>query len=320
MHIKYYGELIAVCTALSWSIGIFPFTEAARRLGPNPLNHFRIALAVVIIAICAFAFFHTSPIQLFTTPRSYHWIWFGASGVVGLALGDYYGFTAFAILGPRIGSLFSTLAPTAALFLGYFVLDERINFIGILGILVTIAGVAWLTLSRKDDNTNMQVHFGNKKKGIIFGVLSALCQGAGLVMAKKGLQHTIDGTEISVIQATFIRMTIATSVMYSITIVRGKLKEMTKPILENQNNGLPHLVAGTFFGPVLGVGLSMYAVSLTAASVAQTIFSLVPVMVLPLAFFIKKEKITTKAVLGSLLAIVGVIVLVWRDKISLFLG
>ncbi len=320
MHIKYYGELIAVCTALSWSIGIFPFTEAARRLGPNPLNHFRIALAVVIIAICAFAFFHTSPIQLFTTPLSYHWIWFGASGVVGLALGDYYGFTAFAILGPRIGSLFSTLAPTAALFLGYFVLDERINFIGILGILVTIAGVAWLTLSRKDDNTNMQVHFGNKKKGIIFGVLSALCQGAGLVMAKKGLQHTIDGTEISVIQATFIRMTIATAVMYSITIVRGKLKEMTKPILENQNNGLPHLVAGTFFGPVLGVGLSMYAVSLTAASVAQTIFSLVPVMVLPLAFFIKKEKITTKAVLGSLLAIVGVIVLVWRDKIQLFLS
>ena len=320
MHIKYYGELIAVCTALSWSIGIFPFTEAARRLGPNPLNHFRIALAVVIIAICAFAFFHTSPSQLFTTPRSYHWIWFGASGVVGLALGDYYGFTAFAILGPRIGSLFSTLAPTAALFLGYFVLDERINFIGILGILVTIAGVAWLTLSRKDDNTNMQVHFGNKKKGIIFGVLSALCQGAGLVMAKKGLQHTIDGTEISVIQATFIRMTIATLVMYSITIVRGKLKEMTKPIIDNQNNGLPHLVAGTFFGPVLGVGLSMYAVSLTAASVAQTIFSLVPVMVLPLAFFIKKEKITTKAVLGSLLAIVGVIVLVWRDKISLFLG
>ena len=320
MHIKYYGELIAVCTALSWSFGIFPFTEAARRLGPNPVNHIRLVLAVILLTLFSALFFHTSPIQLFTTPLSYHWIWFGASGVVGLALGDYYGFTAFAILGPRIGSLFSTLAPTAALFLGYFVLDERINFIGILGILVTIAGVAWLTLIRKDDNTNMQVHFGNKKKGIIFGVLSALCQGAGLVMAKKGLQHTIDGTEISVIQATFIRMTIATAVMYSITIVRGKLKEMTKPILENQNNGLPHLVAGTFFGPVLGVGLSMYAVSLTAASVAQTIFSLVPVMVLPLAFFIKKEKITTKAVLGSLLAIVGVIVLVWRDKIQLFLS
>ena len=32
MHIKYYGELIAVCTALSWSIGIFPFTEAAKKV------------------------------------------------------------------------------------------------------------------------------------------------------------------------------------------------------------------------------------------------------------------------------------------------
>lgn len=320
MLTNYYGEFIAICTALSWSLGIFPFTEAARRLGPNPVNHIRLVLAVILLTLFSALFFHTSPIQLFTTPLSYHWLWFGASGIVGLALGDYYGFTAFAILGPRIGSLFSTLAPTAALFLGYFVLDERINIIGILGILVTISGVAWLTLSRKDDNTNMQVHFGNKKKGIIFGVLSALCQGAGLVMAKKGLQHTIDGTEISVIQATFIRMTIATAVMYSITIVRGKLKEMTKPILENQNKGLPYLVSGTFFGPVLGVGLSMYAVSLTAASVAQTIFSLVPVMVLPLAFFIKKEKITTKAVLGALVAILGVIVLVWRDKILLFLS
>ena len=320
MHIKYYGELIAVCTALSWSIGIFPFTEAARRLGPNPVNHIRLVLAVILLTLFSALFFHTSPIQLFSTPLPEHWLWFGASGIVGLALGDYYGFTAFAILGPRIGSLFATLAPAVALFFGYFMLGERINFIGIVGILITIGGVAWLTLGRNNENVDEAFAFGNKQKGILFGVLSAVCQGAGLVMAKKGMEYSIDGNEISSIQATFVRMIIATLVMYTITTLRGKMREIHEPILENKNKGLAYVVAGTMFGPVIGVGLSMYAVSLIPASVAQTIFSLVPVMVLPLAFFIKKEKITTKAVLGALVAILGVIVLVWRDKISLFLS
>jgi drug/metabolite transporter (DMT)-like permease len=93
--------------------------------------------------------------------------------------------------------------------------------------------------------------------------------------------------------------------------------EITRPALQNQNNGLIYTFAGTIFGPVIGVSLSMYAVSLLQdkPSIAQTIFSLVPIFALPLAYLFYKEKITLKSIIGAFIAIIGVMSLIWRDAL-----
>ncbi|MBK9798514.1 MAG: DMT family transporter [Bacteroidetes bacterium] len=141
MNSTYWGEIIALLTALSWSIGVFPFTEASRRMNPNAVNHFRMLLAMISLGILLMLLYRLNPKELFTSALPQHWFWFGLSGVVGLALGDYFGFTSYAILGTRLASVFSTLAPGAALILSYFMLNETINFIGILGMAITISGI-----------------------------------------------------------------------------------------------------------------------------------------------------------------------------------
>jgi drug/metabolite transporter (DMT)-like permease len=314
---SYLGEIIAVATTISWSIGIFPFTEAARRLGPDSVNHFRLILAVLFLTILSLVFLPVSFSGLFSSPLPEHWLWFGLSGVIGLALGDHFAFTSYAILGPRISSIFSTLAPAAALFTGYFVIGERINVIGVFGILITIAGVIWLTLS-KSAKAQMQDHeHGTKEKGILYGMLSAVCQGVGIVLANKGFTYQIDERDLPFFQATWLRMVTATVVIFFISFCRGKLKTYAMPVLENKNKGILYTVAGTIFGPVIGVSLSMLAVSLlhNKPSVAQTIFSLVPIFALPLAYVFYKEKITVKSLIGAFIAIIGVVVLIWRMEI-----
>ena len=315
------GELVALGTTLSWSIGIFPFTEAARRMGPNAVNHIRLIFAVIFLTVISVLFLPLSFSELFTSPLPEHWIWFGASGLIGLALGDYFGFTSFVILGPRIGSIFTTLAPAAALISGFFLIGERINIIGIMGILITIAGVVWLSMSRGNKETMKDHAIGKVGKGIFFAILSAICQGVGLVMANKGFETQINNTDLPFFQATWIRMISAAAIMYMITIARGKFSEVTQPVLENKNNGLIYTLGGTIFGPVIGVSLSMLAVSLlnNKPSVAQTIFALVPVFVLPLSYLFYKEKITLKSIFAALIAIAGVIVLIWRDDILAFI-
>jgi drug/metabolite transporter (DMT)-like permease len=317
----YLGEIVAFGTTISWSLGIFPFTEAARRLGPNPVNHFRLVLAVIFLTILSLVFLPLSFSDLFTSPLPLHWLWFGLSGVVGLALGDHFGFTSFAILGPRIASIFSTLAPAAALATGYFMIGERINIIGIIGILLTIAGVIWLTLTKSAKLLMKDHEHGNKEKGILFGILSALCQGVGIVLANKGFEYQQNGIDLPFFQATWLRMICATVVIYLITISRGKLIEYTKPVLANKNNGIKYTIAGTIFGPVIGVSLSMLAISLlhNKPSVAQTIFSLVPIFALPLAWIFYREKITVKSLLGAVIAMAGVIILIWREEIMAFI-
>lgn len=319
---SHLGECVAILTTLSWSIGIFPFTEAARRLGPVSVNHFRLVMAVIFISVIAWCTLPISFSELFTSPLPEHWIWFGLSGVVGLALGDHFGFTSFAILGPRIASIFSTLAPAAALFTGYFIIDERINIIGIIGIFVTIAGVIWLTLTKSEKSKMNDQEYGNVNKGIVFGILAAFCQGIGVVLANKGFTYLSEGETLPVFQATWLRMVSATVVIYLITISRGRLKQVVKPILENKNKGNVYTLAGTIFGPVMGVSLSMWTITLlqNKPSVAQTIFSLLPIFALPLAYVFYKEKITLKAILGAIIAIVGVLILIWREEILLRLS
>ena len=319
MQSTYWGEIAALLTALSWSIGIFPFTEASRRMNPNTVNHFRLLLGVILLAIYLMISVPMSPRELFSGALPEHWLWFGLSGLVGLALGDYFGFTAYAILGTKTGSVLTTLAPGASLLLGYFMLGEQLNWIGILGMGITIAGIIWITLSKKEQAKIPDNEFGKKEKGIFFGVLAALCQGFGLVLAKKGMSFKVEDMPLSSVHATYIRLFAATAITYFITIISGRIKAINAPLWSNQNQGMKYIIAGTIFGPTLGVALSMYAVSLINVSVAQTIFSLVPVIVLPLGFLFYREPITLKSAFGATVAISGVIILIWREQLAAML-
>lgn len=316
MHFQYYGEIMAILTTLSWTICIFPFTEASRRLGPNTVNHYRLLLAVFLLSIILIAFKGYRFIQLFSEPHLNNWIWLGLSGVIGLTLGDYFGFTMYAIVGTRLGSIFASLSPGAALLFGFILLDETINFIGIIGIIITSLGVAWISLSKAEHAQIPDHGYGKISKGILFGVLSAICQGIGLVLAKKGFFNPNINEEINPIHATWIRMITATITIFAVSVIAGKIKNISLPFINNQNNGIKFMVAGTIFGPVIGVSMSLYTISVLNVSISQTIFSLVPVFVLPIANWIYKEKITFKALLGAVIATLGVIMLIWREEIS----
>jgi drug/metabolite transporter (DMT)-like permease len=311
------GVLFGLLTTITWAIGIFPFTQAARRLGVNPLNHFRLTLATIFIAlICLFIssqqFFH-----VFSSDYSQAWLWLGLSGVVGLTIGDYFAFEMYAILGARLGSVLTTFAPAAALLLGWMLLDDHMSVIGIIGIIITIIGVNYISLGKKERVKIDTSRHGKISWGIITGILAALCQGAGLVLAKKGMVlEQNSGITIQPFHATFIRLSIATLSLFLFTLLSGKIKSVIAPLMTNRENGLKYAVAGTIFGPTLGVSLSLYTVSLLEPSVAQTIFSLVPVAALLIARILTKEKITFHSLTGVVVAMVGVFILIWRDHIE----
>jgi len=68
-------------------------------------------------------------------------------------------------------------------------------------------------------------------------------------------------------------------------------------------------LGGSFFGPFAGVTLSLYAVQHTAVGVASTLTSLAPIILLPMDYFLFKERFGWQAVAGTLLAMAGVVLL-----------
>ena len=72
---------------------------------------------------------------------------------------------------------------------------------------------------------------------------------------------------------------------------------------------LVFMALGALIGPVLGVSASLLAVQHAEIGVASTLMALPPVIVLPISYFVFKEKVGWQAIAGTLLAIVGVAVL-----------
>ena len=108
------GFLAACGTLFSWSFGTLAFLNASRRMDPGLLNRARLLLAVVATFVLASITMQVWPWQLFSNTGINQWMWLGISGVVGLALGDLFGFTSLRILGARRQSVLSTIAPAAA--------------------------------------------------------------------------------------------------------------------------------------------------------------------------------------------------------------
>lgn len=308
------GEFIAILTTLCWSLGIFPFTEAAKRIGAAPLNQYRLFLAWIIISLILIVFNSYSLVTLFTKPIPYHYLFLGASGIIGFTIGDYCSFTSFKLLGPKLGSLYTTFAPGAALLIGYIALNETINFIGIIGILITVSGVIWLTLSKKDSAEANKIGYTRDKKGIAFGIIGALCQGTGLVLSKVGMDYHDDGV-LPTLHAVWIRLLFAFVAAFIFSLLTKKLISNSKPIFRNEKNNLPYLFLGTILGPVTGVTLSLLTIQKLEVAVAQTIFALLPLFVLPISFIIYKEKITIQSIFACILALCGVLILIWRNNI-----
>lgn len=308
----FIGTTAAVGTAMSWAICVFPFTAASNRLGAAALNHLRLLMAVAMLTLLIVIIYHDFR-ALFGLPQPEQWLWMGASGVLGLALGDYFAFRAFSLVGPRLTTVFNTISPGAALLVGLFLLGETVNGVGLAGMAITLAGVVWIILEQPQKAAPV-VQGVIRRRGILFAVLSALCQGTGLALAKKGMDVAA-AHPLHPVHVAWIRMVVATGTLYIVTTISGRWKTVHAPIFQNSGKAIGYAFLGSLFGPVLGVSLSMAATAHIQVSVAQTIFSLVPVLVLLITFATRQEKITVRSILASLLAVAGVVILVWRDTL-----
>jgi drug/metabolite transporter (DMT)-like permease len=307
------GIIAALITLGCWTIGTFSFTKAAKLYAPVSVNRVRLLYALILLSFITCIGFQFNPFALFSKPVALQWIWLGISGIIGLSIGDHFAFTAFKIIGSSRTSLFNTFAPAAALVGGIFMLNENINIIGVIGMLISIIGIAWFIKSNAHNHEELDRKY--LLKGIIYAVLGAVCQGVGLVFAKKGLVLLdSNGQLLSPVHATWIRMFVGVVFIYVTGIFKINVWKELKEITTNKVFFKP-IITGTVFGPVTGVSMSMLAASMMNVSIAQTIFSFLPISVILTAFFLGKETIKLQSIFAALLSICGVFVLMWRVEI-----
>jgi drug/metabolite transporter (DMT)-like permease len=314
------GYLIAFAAMIVGALSTFPFTDAARKWGPVAINHFRLLVSFITLSVVVMILDKKSPITLFTAPSATEYFYLCTSGIIGLVVGDYFGFHCLAILGEKKYSILNSIAPGAALVFGFFLVGESLDFIGILGMAISIGGIIWFI--QASDTSKIEEHivheYGKVSKGVLFGVLSGICQGLHMTLSKKAL--TGETALISPVHATWIRVLGATAGYFVFTFATGKLKEnVINPIREDKSTIMKATLA-SIFGLVLSIVLVMWSISLCKVAIAQTILSLTPIVIMPVAYFLYKEKMTVQTFFAGIVSIFGVYVLIWRDNIASLLG
>jgi len=310
------GFLFAFAATFCWAVAAFPLTAASRQLPVNSMNHLRLLLSTILILLVALVMDAKGFMSIFSPAYTNGWLWLGLSGIVALVIGDFFSFRSYAILSPQHGSILTTLSPTSALLFGILLVDEHINWVGIIGMLITIIGVMSISLGRSQRNAIPDHGHGSVLKGIVFGILAAVCHGGALAFSKKGfITQAETGDAIGWPDATFIRIVSAMLLVYAISFFSGKTKEVWTH-LKDSREGIKNTIIGSVFNPGMSVALSMITILYIDVAVAQTIFAMVPLFALIIAFAVYKEKVTIRSVLGVLASLVGVALLIWRNKIA----
>ncbi|MFH2000213.1 MAG: DMT family transporter [Planctomycetota bacterium] len=307
---SFIGPAAGVLTSVLWTFTSLFFTAAGKRIGPTVVNAARIGMAILFLA-----FTHRFLTGTWIPSASAEQVLFLAlSGVIGLSLGDQCLFTAFVCIGPRLTMLIYATSPIHAVLFGWIVLDERLAGFAWLGIFLVLCGVAWVVLERRiEDSRENRPH---RIKGIVLAFIGAACQAGGLLLSKQGMGHGVlpaAAEHLDPQTATLIRMFFAGLGVLPILLFHGwrQRQRMKSQIVRikafegSRAAGWGFAVCGAVVGPYLGVWMSLVASDRVPLGVAQTLCSLTPVFILPMAAWIHKERISPRAVAGAFLAVGG---------------
>ena len=293
---KYIGEIAALATAFFFAMTALIFTSTGRSVGSQVTNRMRLLFALVYLVLINIILFH-EPLPF--SAGSSRWFWLGLSGIIGLALGDAFLFQSLVSVGPRLGSLLLSLAPVFGSIIAWMFFGEILTVLQITGIILTLAGISWVVSTEKSPD----LPGGDIRRGVIFGILAALGQAVGLVFSKQGMSG-----DFSPFQANGIRMLTAVIFVWVWAALDGKARATITGVC-----GKPRIIAllalGAFVGPVLGVSSSLFAIQHAEIGVASTLIALTPVILLPISYFVFKEKVGRQAIFGTILAIFGVAIL-----------
>jgi len=305
------GIAAGLATAVLWSATALCFEVAARKVGSFNVNILRLLVAAVLfVGLSLWRTGHLGPHGL----SSIAWRDLTLSGLIGFVVADMMLFRAFVLIGARLSMLLYASVPAMTGFAGYVFLGERLTSMNILGMAITSAGIGLAIFGKRSIQATTQ---SLSHKGILLAIGGSAGQTAGLLLGKRGA-GTIDAfsaTEVRVLAglcgfcvvAIFARQLPSLSALFKMAVGLGRSgNEMT---VRTTRTALVILIIGGLLGPFLGVSLGLLSTQLLAASIASTLMSLVPVLLIPISAIVFHERVTFLEVAGTVVALVGVALL-----------
>lgn len=293
-------DLLALGAAVCWALGSLLSVSPSRHLGAFAFTRWRMLMVALMLWAVTLASggWRSFPLE--------SWGVMAISGLIGIFVGDTALFAAMNRLGPRrSGVLFATHAMFSAL-LGFWLLGERMNAQAAWGAGLTMMGVmtAILLGRHKEESHAWESDRGHVGAGVLLGLLAALCQAVGSLIAKPVMSADLDP-----IAASAIRVSVACSVhfillWFGFSVARAQQAPTLRVLAQTALNGFI----------TMGVGTTLILLALKKGDVGMVaiLSSVSPVLVLPLLWLRLGRAPALGAWLGAGLTVVGTVFILLR--------
>ena len=302
---RYLGEIISIGVAFSWTATALLSEFGSKRMGNVTLNFVRMAITLLFSAVF-FWVVTGSPLPAKASSEAY--LWMMLSGLVGYVIGDFCLFQCYIIIGSKFGQLFMTMAPITAAIMAWITLGQELKSISMVAMAVTLVGIAITVLGRGDNTHRLSLKL--PLNGVLFAIGAAVCQGVGLVLSKIGMNHYESSMAspcpewLLPFYANVFRCLAGITGFAILLMFREGFKPLRKNLTDRTSMTVATLT--TIFGPFVGVGCSLLAIQYTSAGIASTLMALTPIIIILPAWWLFKQPITLRSVVGALISVAGV--------------
>lgn len=301
--------IAAAAASLLFAGSIICGHRATKIIGGASANFWRLVIATALLGLWSF----TGGIGLQGAGLPYFFI----GGLLGFGVGDVALYQALPRLGSRLAMLFTQcLAAPFAVVIEWAWLGTQLAWVQILSIVVILGGVALALApheSVKRDPREWRI-------GTMYGVLSGLGGALGAVFSRRAFMAISDaGQTIDGANAAFQRIIggIIVAGLF-LAFVRWQQTQARVKVVTDAGGAAtkdsPHpwwwVTANALAGPTLGVSCMQLALRTTPTGIVLAIIAMTPLVVIPLARIFEGERATIHSLIGSVVAVAGVIGLV----------
>jgi len=285
------GVFAALGTALCWAIAARLFSGTGNAFSPLTMNFWKGLISIILLGL----------VLLFVPPMGLNVsiiCWLLISGFIGIGIGDTCFFKALKSIGDSQAVLVAeTLAPLFTALFAMAFIGEWITWQQWVGVAIVLLSVDMVIKARKRSTTHVFA-----TSGYLYGVAAALCQAVGAVVSR----DILGSGDVDAASAAFLRL-IGGMFFVVPLIACGKTRWL--PAISQGQRIWPAFILATLLGTTAAIYLQMFAFAYAKAAVVQTLIATSALMSLGVAWVLG-EKATKATILWSIVALIGVTVLV----------
>ena len=286
-------ELAALGAALCWALSSLLAPAPVAHLGAFAFTRIRMIMVLVMLVVWVAASGTWHSIE------SDHILPIVASGAIGIFLGDTALFMTLARLGPRRTSiLFATNAPMAVI-LGWFILGETLSTRELTGIAIVVAGVVLAIIfgKRRSQLHQWEAVQGPVWIGVAIGLVAALSQAAGSLIAKPVMEAGADPVAV-----TALRVAVSVACFQAALVLPFDMMRQKAPLTWR----ISAVTAFSgFLAMALGMSLLLFGLRGGEVGIVATLSATTPALLLPMIWARTGEIPAIGAWVGAALVVVG---------------